>query len=119
MLDAGCHEGAYYLTGYAVECALKACIARKTQQHDFPDRKLVSQVFTHNLSSLVRAAGLESDLIGEIRSHPDFSDNWEVTKLWAEESRYDPNISAQAAQDLYNAVADPTAGVLAWLKKYW
>jgi HEPN domain-containing protein len=31
LLDRKCYAGAYYLAGYAVECALKACIARKTQ----------------------------------------------------------------------------------------
>ncbi len=30
-------SGAYYLAGYAVECALKACIAKRTQRHDFRD----------------------------------------------------------------------------------
>ncbi|MGB7136749.1 MAG: HEPN domain-containing protein [Acidobacteriaceae bacterium] len=35
-------SGAYYLAGYAVECALKACIAKQYRQHDFPDRKTVS-----------------------------------------------------------------------------
>jgi hypothetical protein len=28
LLDNGCFAGAYYLLGYAVECALKACIAK-------------------------------------------------------------------------------------------
>lgn len=36
LLDAGLPDGAYYLAGYAVECALKACISRQTRQHDFP-----------------------------------------------------------------------------------
>lgn len=31
-------DGAYYLAGYAIECALKACIAKLTAQHDFPDK---------------------------------------------------------------------------------
>jgi hypothetical protein len=26
LLAARCYDGAYYLAGYAVECALKACI---------------------------------------------------------------------------------------------
>jgi hypothetical protein len=37
LLDANCFEGAYYLLGYAIECALKACIAKQIKQHDFPD----------------------------------------------------------------------------------
>jgi hypothetical protein len=32
----GNEEGAYYLGGIAIECALKACIAKRTKRHDFP-----------------------------------------------------------------------------------
>lgn len=32
------YSGAYYLSGYVVECALKACIAKQTKRFDFPDR---------------------------------------------------------------------------------
>jgi HEPN domain-containing protein len=37
-------DGAYYLAGYAVECAIKACVAKKTQRYDFPDKDLAIQV---------------------------------------------------------------------------
>lgn len=30
----GCWSGAYYLAGYAIECALKACIAKKTERFE-------------------------------------------------------------------------------------
>jgi HEPN domain-containing protein len=30
LLKLGLFDGAYYLAGYAVECALKACIAKAT-----------------------------------------------------------------------------------------
>ena len=36
LLSLGLHDGAYYLAGYAVECALKACIAKETKRHEFP-----------------------------------------------------------------------------------
>jgi HEPN domain-containing protein len=39
LLDAGLWDGAYYLAGYAVECALKACIAKRTRAEDFPPRE--------------------------------------------------------------------------------
>jgi hypothetical protein len=119
LLDAACNEGAYYLAGYSVECAIKACIAKKTQQYDFPDKKIVSQIFTHNFMFLLRAAGLEGDLNKEIQSNPDFSDNWDVAKAWAEDSRYVPNMPAQRASDLYDAIADARTGVLTWLKRFW
>jgi hypothetical protein len=35
-------DGAYYLAGYAVECALKACIARGYAQHDWPEKGFVA-----------------------------------------------------------------------------
>jgi HEPN domain-containing protein len=49
LLAAGLFDGTYYLAGYAVECALKACIAKRTQEHDFPDKKLVNDSHTHDL----------------------------------------------------------------------
>ena len=35
LFAAGEYSGAYYLAGYAVECALKACIAKSVKRHDF------------------------------------------------------------------------------------
>ena len=40
LLDNGYPAGAYYLMGYAVECALKACIAKQTKRYDFPYEKM-------------------------------------------------------------------------------
>jgi len=34
--------GAYYLMGYAIECAFKAAISKQIKEHDFPDKKLVT-----------------------------------------------------------------------------
>lgn len=55
-------SGAYYLTGYAVECSLKACFARRVKRYDFPDRSSTSKVFTHKLSDLVKLAQMENEL---------------------------------------------------------
>src|SRR5690242_7885063 len=33
LLKARHYDGAYYLAGYAVECALKACIAKRTKKY--------------------------------------------------------------------------------------
>lgn len=56
LLAAGFPDGAYYLAGYAVECALKACITRGTQRYDFPDKKSVDASYTHNLKDLIKVA---------------------------------------------------------------
>ena len=119
LLDSDCNEGAYYLAGYALECALKACVGRKTQQFDFPDKKLVSQVFTHNLVQLLRVSGLENELHKEIQLNADFGDNWDVAKDWNEEARYLSQIQPQTAKDLYAAISDTHSGVFTWLKKFW
>jgi HEPN domain-containing protein len=36
--NAGQWSGAYYLAGYAVECGLKACIAKLTNLNDSPTK---------------------------------------------------------------------------------
>jgi len=58
LLAGGHGEGAYYRTGLAVECALKAAIARKTQRHGFPPKpKAVIGIYVHELDKLLVAAG--------------------------------------------------------------
>ena len=61
LLLAGRFSGAYYLAGYSVECALKAVIAKKTQQYDFPDKQHVIKAHTHNLQTLVEQAGMDDE----------------------------------------------------------
>lgn len=52
LLEMGLSDGAYYLAGYAVECGLKACIAKETQRGEFPDRRRVNDSHTHNLEDI-------------------------------------------------------------------
>jgi HEPN domain-containing protein len=48
LLKLGLSDGAYYLAGYAVECALKACIAKGTRRYEFPDKKRPKEVTSTN-----------------------------------------------------------------------
>jgi HEPN domain-containing protein len=50
------YDGAYYLSGYAVECGLKACVAKQTKRHDFPDKDRAVKSYTHDLLQLVKLA---------------------------------------------------------------
>jgi HEPN domain len=43
LLENGRFEAAYYLAGYAVECAFKACLAKRTQEYDFPGKAAASR----------------------------------------------------------------------------
>jgi HEPN domain-containing protein len=81
LLDAGLCDGAYYLAGYAVECALKACIAKATKRHEFPDKARVLGSYTHDLPELLRRADLERARIERERLDSEFGRNWSIVKI--------------------------------------
>jgi HEPN domain-containing protein len=119
LLDRKCYEGAYYLAGYAVECALKACIAKRTLAHDFPPKpQVVRDFYQHDIRSLAKMAGLELELNKRL-SVVQFKSNWDFVCNWSEEKRYETRISPKASRDLYRAVTNSRNGVLVWLKKSW
>src|SRR5438445_5965647 len=103
LLIGGEPSGAYYLAGYAVECALKACIARQFQRHDVPEKALVQRIYTHKLIDLVDIAGLRPSLQAREASSPAFRLNWAVVKDWSEASRY-AQTSTAVAQDMIRGV---------------
>lgn len=119
LLVARRYAGAYYLIGYAVECALKACFAKQIKRHDFPDKKLIVDAHTHDLDRLVRLAGLQPELERACQRSPALELNWTVTKDWSEIKRYDGDISAPQAKDLYSACVARKHGVLTWIKQRW
>lgn len=117
LLDRRRYDGAYYLAGYVVECALKACIAKGTRRFDFPPRA-VQDIYTHDLARLLRQAGLEPDLQRDIGSDRELRRNWTIVLRWTEESRYERK-SELEARDLNQAITDPQHGVLRWLEQRW
>lgn len=119
LLENGYFSGAYYLLGYAVECALKACIAKQIKRYDFPDRKLINDSYSHELEKLLGVSGLKEKLQKEIRNNPNLEVNWAIVKDWSVESRYSTDISETTARDFYSAVTTRKNGVLSWLKKWW
>ena len=118
LLRLGLFDGAYYLAGYAVECALKACIAKGTQRYEFPDKKKVESSHSHNLRELSRVAGLDDARGDQAQRDPDFRTNWDVVQAWSEQSRYRRHRS-EDAQALVVAVGDKRHGVVSWIKLHW
>jgi hypothetical protein len=106
------------LAGYAAESALKACIAKLTERHEFPDRKRVEQSYTHNLAQLLKCAGLEDALDEAAKLQPKLNANWVTVTNWSERSRYEKRSKAEA-EELLKALRDPKQGVLRWLKQRW
>ena len=118
LLDAQHWSGAYYLAGYAVECALKACIAKGMLAEEFPDKSFTDKCWTHNLVQLLGPTGLKDDFDAAVQADTDLRDNWNIVKEWTEASRYARKKKADA-QDLYDAIIDRKHGVLSWLNRRW
>lgn len=118
LLHAGRFDGAYHLFGLGIECALKACICRKTKRYDFPDLDLAKESYQHNLSKLVSAAGIENVLNSEMKADPIFMANWLIVKDWSVSSRY--SLAGQAkASAIQRAIVDRRHGVMRWIRKHW
>lgn len=118
LLDAKCYEGAYYLMGYAVECALKACIAKQTKQYDFPNR-YSRDFYIHDLNNLLKYSGLEKEHRDETKENKAFDVNWATVKDWKEDTRYSPEITKDKAEALYLAITDGKDGIMPWLQRSW
>jgi hypothetical protein len=119
LLDAKLYSGAYYMCGYVVECALKACICKKTSLFDFfPKPDVVRDAYTHKSANLIRVAGINKEIEKERSEDKELDLNWVLVEQWSEGSRYDSHQEHEAT-DLYNAVADQHHGVLACIKRFW
>ncbi len=118
LLRNNCWEGAYYLAGYAAECAIKACIAKQTARHDFPDKDRVNASYTHKLEALLKLTDLVKPLKQAETTHPELNSNWTIVREWDHESRYE-RASRGDAEALINALGDRRHGVLRWLRQYW
>jgi len=117
LLSDGRWDAAYYVAGYAVECAIKACIIAKlkTTFGWFPDKKFSEKCFTHDLAVLLALADLEM----EMQSDADVSRNFGIVKDWDEAKRYSLGTTERRSREFLEAITDPGKGVLPWLRKFW
>ncbi|SPD75694.1 conserved hypothetical protein [uncultured Desulfobacterium sp.] len=118
LLDNKHWPGAYYLIGYSVECAFKACISKQVKKYDFPDKKLANEAFTHDLEKLVKLSGLLTIFDADKRSNLDLELNWAVVKDWNESTRYEITITEAQARDMFLACTGRN-GILPWIKRRW
>jgi len=119
LLELRMWDGAYYLAGYAVELALKACIIKTLMATDaFPDKEFSKDCYTHAIEKLVGLARLESLRKLATAADSNLENNWLTTRDWSEQKRYH-KISETEAEPLYNAIADDAHGVLQWIKTQW
>jgi HEPN domain-containing protein len=123
LLSAGRWSGAYYVLGYAVECALKACIlARLTKDagiiFEEGQRRFSENCWTHDLERLVESAGLRDEREAAFAANERLARNWLFVKDWKEATRYQHK-SQSEAKELFDAVTNSPDGVLLWIKTHW
>lgn len=111
---------AYYVAGYAVECALKSCVLAQMIHTGgvFTNKKFTDECFTHDFGTLVKLAGLRPVLNAELAANPAFVGFWGTAILWKETSRYEQKTQPQA-DALYLAITDNANGVMRWVRNYW
>ncbi len=109
-------NGAYYLAGYAVELALKACIIKRLMATDaFPTKDFSRDCYTHALDKLLELTDLDAALTA---GNANLKTNWVLTKDWSEHKRYH-FITEVEGRTLIDAISDATNGVLPWLKTHY
>ena len=117
LLDAQLYSGAYYICGYVVECALKACICKRTNQYDFYPRD-AQKAWTHKFKDLIGFTDVAAKIEHDRRVDPTLDIYWIVAEKWSENSRY-KTVGRKEAEDLLTAVSDPVHGILACIKRNW
>ena len=120
LLQDNQSSGAFYLAGYTVECALKAIIAKQFRGDEIPDKALVNRVYTHDLSDLLRLAGLESELDAARRGDSELDRRWSIAKNWSEQARYSVWTEPEASAMIDAIDGDgKIGGLLQWLSARW
>jgi HEPN domain len=102
-------EFAYYVAGYAVECALKSCLLSRMTitgwlfDDDVKDvRQRVDECRTHEFPKLIKNAGMLDELNKKLKESAaaggEFVANWNIIGAWKSTSRYEARTEAEARQ---------------------
>ena len=117
LLANGHPSGAYYLAGYAIECGLKAKIAKGFRENQIPDLKRVRDIYVHDLGKLMSHASLIDELEANMKNDPNLARSWAVVAGWSEQARYHV-ATYTSAEALLNAIGGEK-GLLQWLRYRW
>lgn len=115
---------AYYVAGYAVECALKSCLLARMVQTGwvFQDKVKVDECLTHDFGKLIQLAGLTDELNTKLSDSAAaggaFVGNWGTVTQWKVTSRYESRTQVEA-ESLHTAITHDPDGVLLWIQNYW
>ena len=125
LMTGGRWAFAYYVAGYAVECALKACLLKRMVFTGWvfdESAKKVDECRTHDFATIIKIAGMQDDLFRKLEDGSveaaNFRGNWSVVAGWRVTSRYDEK-SETEARTLIAAITDEPDGVMTWIRNYW
>ena len=118
LLQHGRYANSYYLHGYGIELGLKACISRVFLAETIPDKRLVLDIYSHDLVRLAGMAGLTAALDARKLASVSFAANWATVANWSEESRYEV-VDQFEATAMDAAMMDQQDGVFPWLQLNW
>lgn len=127
LLAVGMSEGAFYLAGYAVECALKAVACKTLDIEIFNQNAEINKGFkTHRIDHLIVLAGLSNKLsaycslngpfqvaVNEFVNPPTNVQTWGA---WTEEARYNMNPCNPAVATTFVSNVET---FITWLKNHW
>src|SRR3954468_4263666 len=94
LLNGGRWEFAYYVSGYAVECALKSCLLARMIHTAwvFEEKWDAKHCRSHDFGELIKLAGmtdkLNSRLAASAVAGDAFVSNWGTVLQWKVTSRY-------------------------------
>ncbi|QJD77935.1 hypothetical protein [Spirosoma rhododendri] len=130
LLAADQPDTAFYLAGYAIECALKAAVCRTLDQNDFyqPDRtnkgsryvqdRVFREFKTHNYSDLLVLSGLSAKFEKARTEDGQLETAWTRVRSmnWSEQVRYNLNsFSVLPVSEFVESVNT----IVVWISKYW
>ena len=84
LMRAERSSSAYYLAGYAIELALKACISKLFLPNVIPEKSFVDAVYTHKLDNLLATAGLTIKFKEACTADHLLAAYWGVASQWRE-----------------------------------
>jgi hypothetical protein len=105
--------GAYHSGGVALECVLKAKIAKSIQAEEFPDKRLAEKAWGHDPAALLKLGELERSMD---QAPAEVQTNWATVKDWTVDSRYNRDVNPVTVTAFLEALDDPRDGILPWLR---
>jgi hypothetical protein len=131
LLDGGRWAFAYYVAGYAVECALKSCLLARMIHTGliFKEKWEAKECRVHAFGALIDQADLRDELNEKLKASAAaapaggppgglFVAHWDTVTKWKETSRYESKMEAEA-RAIYEAISHDPDGVLPWIRNYW